>query len=158
MSIHFSESDLLNIATGNERRGIAFYEVMARSVDDETVSHTFLHLASMEREHILIFEEMLPEVGKSSPADMDPEYREYLQSLLDSAVFTDDLLTSELTVQADTVAKALEVAIRAEKDAILFYYELRDLLPARLGAIDRIISEEKSHLRQLSALKQGLGD
>jgi len=51
----------------------------------------------------------------------------------------------------------VELGISAEKDSILFYYEMRDIMPRQvLPVMNRIITEEKSHLRQLSEVKQKL--
>jgi rubrerythrin len=53
--------------------------------------------------------------------------------------------------------EAMELAIGAEKDSILFYYEMKDLMPQRAQpTVNKIIAEEKSHLRQLSELKKKL--
>jgi rubrerythrin len=53
--------------------------------------------------------------------------------------------------------EAMELAIGAEKDSILFYYEMKDIMPQRAQpTVNKIIAEEKSHLRQLSELKKRL--
>ncbi|MFC2001880.1 ferritin family protein [Chloroflexota bacterium] len=158
MSISFSASELINIAIEIERRGIAFYDVMFRSTDNGTARDVFQHLADMERGHIQIFQGMLSEVDKYQPSpNLTQEDDDYLQSLVDSAVFTDDMVTSEVATQADSDLKALELAISAERDSIIFYYEMRDLIPQRAQAtVTEIIAEEKSHLRQLSGLKKKL--
>jgi rubrerythrin len=85
----------------------------------------------------------------------DQEIPDYLRSLIDDAVFTDDMITSEMATQADSDIKALELAISAEKDSILFYYEMIDLMPSTVTTlIQRIIAEEKSHLQQLTEVKR----
>jgi rubrerythrin len=158
MSIVFSVSELINIAIGIERRGITFYDIMARSTDDEMARDVFQGLADMEREHIEIFQGMLGEADKYQPSEtLSEEYAGYLQALIDSAVFTDDTITSEMATQADSDTQALELGINAEKDSILFYYQMRDIMPQpALPMINRIIAEEKSHLRQLSEIKKKL--
>jgi rubrerythrin len=158
MSIVFSVSELINIAIGIERRGITFYDIMARSTDDEMARDVFQGLADMEREHIQIFQDMLGEADKYQPLETPTEeYAGYLQALVDSAVFTDDTITSEMATQADSDIQALELGINAEKDSILFYYQMRDIMPQpALSMINRIIAEEKSHLRQLSEIKKRL--
>ena len=158
MSISFSTGELINIAIGIERRGIAFYDIMARSTEDTTARGVFQHLADMEREHIQIFQGMLGEANRYQiPRDYTEEYAAYFQALVDSAVFTDDMVASEMATQADSDIKAMELAIGAEKDSILFYYEMRDIMPRKAQPmIDRIIAEEKSHLSQLSELKKKL--
>ena len=159
MSISFTGSELINIAIDIERRGIAFYDIMAKSTEDIKARATFQQLADMERQHIQIFQSMLTEADKYQIAEAynGEEYNAYLQALVDSAVFTDDLATSEMTAQADTDIEAVELAIGAEKDSLLFYYEMKDILPQRAQpAVNKIIEEEKAHLRQLSELKKML--
>jgi len=158
MSISFSGSELINIAIGIERRGIVFYDIMASSTKNDAARELFHYLADMERDHIQTFQGMLGEADKYQPSpDQAGEYTAYLQALVDSAVFSDDLVTSEMATRAESDAEALELAIRAEKDSILFYYEMKDVMPQRAKpTVNKIIAEEKSHLRQLSELKKKL--
>jgi rubrerythrin len=158
MSISFSGSELINIAIGIEGRGIVFYDVMAKSTQNEAAREVFNYLADMERDHIETFKNMLEEADKFQvPADESGQYTAYLRALVDSAVFSDDLVTSEMAAQAESDTAALELAIRAEKDSILFYYEMKEVMPQRAQAtVNKIIAEEKSHLRQLSELKKKL--
>ena len=160
MSISFAGSELINIAIGIERRGIAFYDIMAKSSENTATRDVFQYLANMERAHIQIFQSMLTEADKYQiPETYIREHDAYLQALVDSAVFTDDKLTSEMAIQADSDVKAMELAIGAEKDSILFYYGMRDVMPKLAHpTIDKIVVEEKSHLRQLSELKKKLAD
>ncbi|OGO31046.1 MAG: hypothetical protein A2Z29_08250 [Chloroflexi bacterium RBG_16_56_11] len=154
----FSETMLLNIAIGIETRGITFYDIMAKSSDSEAARTVFKYLVEMEREHLQTFRDLLGRAEEGEDRETLSEGRvAYLQTLVDSAVFTDDLITGEMATQADSDVKALELALSAEKDAILFYYEIRDDLPQRLApAIKRILAEEKSHLQHLSDVKKRL--
>ncbi len=158
MSNSFSGSELINIAIDIERRGIAFYDVMARSTENATARDVFQYLADMEREHIQIFQDMLSEADRYQlPEAYDEKYTAYFQALVDNAVFTDDMVASEMTAQADSDIKAVELAIGTEKDSILFYYEMKDIMPQRAQQlVNKIIAEEKSHMRQLSELKKKL--
>lgn len=158
MSISFSGSELINIAIGIERRGIAFYDIMAKSTENTETRELFQYLTDMEREHIRIFQDMLGEADKYQPsATYAGEHAAYLQTLVESAVFTDDLVTSEMATRAESDIEALELAISAEKDSILFYYEMKDIIPRRAQpTVNKIITEEKLHLRQLSELKKKL--
>ena len=158
MSISFYGSELINIAIGIESRGIAFYDVLARSTRSPKAREIFQYLVGMEREHIRIFQGMLDEADKyEMPETYAGEYGAYLQALVDSAVFTDDAVTSELAARAESDIAAIELGIGAEKDSILFYYEFREMVPQRTRAtVDKIIAEEKLHLKQLSDLKKSL--
>jgi len=158
VSISFYGSELISIAIGIERRGIAFYDVMARSTRNVKAREIFQYLGGMEREHIQIFQNMLGEADKYEiPETYAGEYGAYLQALVDSAVFTDDAVTGELATRSENDVTAIELGIGAEKDSILFYYEFREMVPRRArAAVDKIIAEEKLHLRQLSDLKKSL--
>ena len=160
MSIAFSGSELVNIAIGIERRGVTFYDTMTKSTKNVTARDVFQYLANVEREHIQIFQNMLTKAEKYQfPETYAEEYAAYLQALVDSAVFTDDFITSEVATKAGSDIKALELAISAEKDSILFYYGIKEITPRRAqSTVNKILTEEKSHLRQLSELKKGLAD
>jgi len=158
VTITFSASELINIAIGIEGRGIAFYDTMARSTENAEARDVFQYLADMERTHIHIFQGMLSETDKYQPQESSAgEYAAYLQALIDSAVFTDDSITSEMATQLSSDIEAMELAIGAEKDSILFYYEMKEIMPQRAQpTVNKIITEEKSHLRELSELKKKL--
>ena len=155
MPDQYSGQELVNIAIGIERRGIMFYDVMARSTDDDQARAVFEGLARMERVHLATFEQLLADVADTRL----PESEEagYVATLLEDAVFMDDAITGEAAAQADSDAKAMDLAISAEKDSILYYYELRDLLPDDMaGLVNRILNEEKRHLAQLTAIRQSM--
>mgnify|MGYP000430341191 CR=1 FL=1 len=158
MSITFSGSELLNIAINIEQRGIAFYDIMAKSTQNAIAREVFQYLTDMERQHIQIFQDMLSEADNYQISDTyTGEYTAYLQALVDSAVFTEDFATGEMATRAGSDIEAVELVINAEKDSILFYYEMRDIMPPRAHTtINKIIAEEKSHLRQLSEVKKKL--
>ena len=62
-----------------------------------------------------------------------------------------------MATSAESDVQALELGIDAEKDSILFYYEMKDLMPRRfIPLVDRIIAEEKSHLQRLTEIKKEL--
>ena len=158
MSISLSGEELIKIAIDIERRGTAFYDIMSKSTENATARIAFQYLADMERGHVQIFENMLGKVDKHQPSENNAEEKAaYLQALFDSAAFTDEMVESEMATQANSDIEALELAIAAEKDSILFYYELRDIMPKRVHTtVNRIIAEEKLHLRQLTETKKEL--
>jgi rubrerythrin len=157
MSIVFSGDELINIAIDIERRGISFYDVIAKSTDNEIARAVFAELAVMEREHLKTFQDMLSETGTDRTSETPSEYPGYIRILIDEAVFSDDLITGEIAMQADSDIKAIEMGINAEKDSLLLYYEMKENMPQRsIPVLNRIIAEEKSHLQQLSEIKKRL--
>ncbi len=158
MSISFSGNELIDIAIGIERTGIAFYDIMARSTRNGTAREVFQHLADAERQHIQVFQGLLTDADKYQVTETHVgEYAVYVKALVDSAVFTDDFATDEMANRAGSDIEAIELAINAEKDSILFYYEMKEIMPRPAQpTVNQIITEEKSHLRQLSGLKKEL--
>ncbi len=155
MSTVFSASELINLAIDVERKGIVFYDVMARSTENEATREAFRYLIGLEREHIQIFQNMPGETGKlKTPKGYSGESVAYLKTLADNAVFSGEMITSEMASRVASDIGALELGIGAEKDSILLYYEIREMMP-EMGSdiLNKIIAEEKSHLKQLSELK-----
>lgn len=154
----FSGSELVNVALGIEKNGIAYYDSVAELTTDAALKNVYNYLANMERKHIEIFQNILDSISKYQPTyagETEEEYELYLKALVDSAVFTNDQVARQMAQKASSPAEAIQIALGAEKDSIIFYCEMRDLIPERdRPIIDGIISEEKSHIRQLSSLKK----
>ncbi len=158
MGILFSGSELVDIAIGIERKGVAFYDSLATSTRDTIARGAYKYLADKEREHIGIFQNMLGSVSEYQPSEnYTEESDQYLKALVDSAVFSDDQVAREMAQKVGSDAEAIQIALGAEKDSILFYSEMRGLVRhSDREVIDKITEEERSHLRQLSDLKKGL--
>ena len=158
MTTAFSPAELIKIAIGIERSASTFFDIMARTTDAELTKEVFEEFVRMEHEHLNTFQDLLSEIGHD-PAQptINPESSGYIQALIDDAVFTNDAVISEAVAQSDSDIKALEVGIGAEKDSILFYQALKEFMPPRaVPALEQIISGEKSHLQQLTAIKKQL--
>lgn len=158
MSILFSGSELLEVALGIEKNGAAFYQALADKTKHKDAKAIYDYLAGEEKKHLNTFQSMLDSVGKYQPPESYPgEYVLYLKSLVDNTVFTDPAAAQEKAEKAPSEIEALDIGIQAEKDSILFYVEMQNLVgpPAR-KVVSGIIDEEKGHLRQLSELKQAV--
>jgi rubrerythrin len=159
MSIYFTGSELVNIAIGIEQSGAAFYDSLAQSAKNEESKGMWEYLTLEEKKHVEIFQRMLGSVSDYTPPETyTEEYDLYLRALIDSAVFHDDQAAREMAQKADSESEAIQIALRAEKDSILFYLNLRELVRrSEREAVDKVIEEERSHLRQLSDLMKGFG-
>lgn len=158
MGMFVTGRELIDVALGIERNGAAFYESLADSTRGLTAGNIYKYLAAKEREHIEIFQGMLGLLGENHlPEDYTEEYDHYLRALVDSSVFTDDQVAREMARKVRNDAEAIQIAIGAEKDSILFYSEIKELVRrADLDVVGKIIQEERSHLRQLLDLKEKL--
>jgi len=156
MGLFFTGKELVNVAVGIERNGAAFYDAISASSKDDTVRNAFQYLADSEREHIDIFQKMLSSVEVSQPIDTyTEEYETYLQSLIDSAVFGNEQEAKDMASRVGSADEAIQIGLTAEKESILFYSAMQDLIRrSEQEVISEIIDEEKSHLRQLLNLKE----
>jgi rubrerythrin len=157
MSIILSNADLTNLAIDIEKKGVAFYDIMARTSDDAKLRRTFQFLSEMERQHVKVFQKIFSSIDQNAKSGADGEEGVYIQTLMDNSAFTDDFVSSELVNRIQTDIQALELSIIAEKDSLIFYFELIDQLgdPNR-ELVKQIISEEKRHILQLSEIKKEL--
>ncbi len=148
-------AEALKWALEIEKNGEVFYnEVAAKSADPE-VKALFEDLAAQERGHYRVFQKMLKEVKPDpdlSNVDYD-EYQAYLQVALAEALFAGPDKGLTLAKQAQDRETALRAAMGFEKDTLLFFYDLREMVSeAERRAISDIILEEKAHLRRLAKM------
>ena len=169
MSYDFNADNILEMAEQIERNGAQFYRTSSESVEDPPSKELLKGLAAMEDQHEKTFSSMraaLTEKEKE-PTAYDPENDSvrYLKALAESRVFVERQIPdlSALKGQPDKkiMEEILKFAIGAEKESIIFYLGMKDIVPASLGQgkLDGIIKEEMSHIRLLSnrlvSLKRG---
>jgi len=150
MSYDFNADNIFEIAEQLERNGAAFYRDAAASVTDNDVKEFLLEFAAMEDEHEKTFISLRKELSaaEKAPTVFDPnnESALYLKALADTRVFF------KKEIDTSTVEGIFKSAITAEKDSIVFYLGMKDLVPSALGKdkMDIIIREEMGHIRVLS--------
>ncbi len=160
MGVLFSSREIIDIAIGIETNGLAFYTSLMKVEKDEVIRGAYKYLADAEEQHVKTFQGMLNTLGDFKPPEMyTEEYDIYLRNLVDSVVFTNDQVARKLAENARSSSEAMQIALGAEKDSILFYLEMRDLVRTHdRDLVSNIIEEEKSHLRRLMEIKRGLGE
>jgi len=151
----FTAAEGLEMAMEIEKNGELFYnEAAAKSADPE-VGALFEDLAAQERGHYRLFQKMLGDVKPALelPAAEYDQYQTYLRAALENALFAGPDKALALARQADDRKTALRAALGFEKDTLLFFYDLRDMVSeADRETISAIIREEKRHLRRLARM------
>lgn len=157
----FTAEQALEMAMDVEKNGEVFYTEVATKRADPEVKAFFEDLAAQERGHYRVFQKMLeemhpvPEPSSAYPSAYYDEYQAYMQVALDNALFAGPDKALALARQAEDLEMALHAALGFEKDTLLFYYDLRDMMgEADQEAISKIILEEKKHLRRLARMIQ----
>lgn len=153
----FTAAEALEMAMEIEKNGEAFYQAVAAKMTDAGAKALFEELAGQEKRHYAVFQKM---AGHAHDAPNLPEaeydqYQTYLKATLDNALFSGPDKALAAARQAGDRKEALRVAIGFEKDTLLFFYDLREMMgEADREKIAAIIREEKAHLRRLA---QALG-
>lgn len=152
----FTASDILEFAVRIEENGANFYRYAVQIAKDEEAKEIFSRLADEELNHQKIFGRIFAAMEKTVlPESYAGEYAAYLHNYVDNAViFTKEALDRELAGVKDTLS-ALDFALRREQDSILYYHEIKQLVPAaEHAAVDRVIEEERRHFSKLSEIKK----
>ncbi|MDA8139004.1 MAG: ferritin family protein [Desulfobacteraceae bacterium] len=150
MMYDFNADEIFEMAEQMERNGAKFYRTAAEKVKDKNANQFLLKLASMEDDHEKTFAKMRSQLkaAEKTATVFDPqgEAAEYLKALANTRVFF------EKNIDTSSMQAILKDAITAEKDSIVFYLGMRDMVPEELGRnrLDDIIKEEMGHIRLLS--------
>ena len=153
----FNADEIFEMAMEIERNGAKFYRKAAEGKAGRTSKELLLRLADMEVEHERTFaamREMLTTVETTSATfDPDDEAALYLRAVADGHVFNVKADPSAKLGGKESAADILKTAIGLEKDSIVFYLGIQDLVGKALGRdkIAHIIREEMSHVTLLSA-------
>jgi hypothetical protein len=116
----------------------------------------------MEDEHEKLFTSMRKDLSREeSVSDVFDPYGEagrYLKAMADGAVFNVRKDPSEELTGGESMEVILRTAIGLEKDSIVFYLGLKEMVPDRLGKpkVEAIIKEEMKHVADLSSALAGL--
>jgi rubrerythrin len=162
MAIVFNADEIFEMAIRIENNGAAFYR-KAAGLQSDTKNQKFLEsLAHMEDQHRKIFTEMRTTLTQKDkdPKVFDPydEVSQYLAAMADTMGGEGSPSVADSLTGDETLEEILRIAVGLEKDSILFYLGIKDLIPAQSGQdrIDEIIKEERRHVVQLSNLLEKL--
>jgi rubrerythrin len=148
-------ADAVEMAMGIETSGEAFYRAVAKKAETLETRVLFEYLADQEVGHYKTFERLGKELADAPLMSQEEweQYQEYLQATVQSALFEgpEKALAAAETVTDDK--DALRMAMGFEKETILFFYNVREVATGgRKEIVDRIIDEEKKHVRRLAAM------
>lgn len=160
MSYYMNVDEIFKVGVEIERNGKAFYQAAASAAKDAGLKKLCGELAAWETKHVELFEGLrraLPaearEDGSFDPAD---EESQYLRATADGHVFVKNKDVGALVARCTSPAALLDLAIEFEKDSVVFYSALKQLLPKAQG-LDALIDEELRHIGLLTAQRAKAG-
>lgn len=150
MSELFSLEDIFNVMIELEALGNIHYSNMKDMTDNAKLKVLFEQLAKAELAHKELYKKFKKEIISFKHEKVDEEYKEYIAVLLRQTVqFLDE------SRSVSDFEKGFNISIQLEKDTILFLNEIRSVLESTYyGAIDKVIEQEKSHLKSLYEYKE----
>ena len=158
MPVGFNADEVFEMAIQIEMNGAAFYR-KAAGFQSNAENRAFLEsLASMEDKHQEIFENMrkeLPDKEKGGKV-FDPygELSQYLAAMADTHGGEGSPSAADALTGSETLEDIVNTALSLEKESILFYLGMKDMVPPKYGQekIEDIIKEERKHVVQLTGI------
>jgi rubrerythrin len=158
MAVFFSADDIFQIAIQMESNGVRFYTRAAERAVDPDSRELLLNLAAMEEKHEQIFEAMRVDLAKEeqkrSEPFTDPHGKNVssLRLMAQGIVFDAKADPSGRLTGGESLEEVLEIAIGLEKDSVVYYTGMKDIVPEAMGRekIDGIIEEEMEHVVNLT--------
>jgi rubrerythrin len=150
MIYDFTADDVFEMAEQLEKNGAQFYRQAAQNTDNPEYKKLLVGLSEMEVEHEKTFITLRSELSgiEKTSTVFDPQNESvlYLRALADTKVFF------EKEIDFSSMKSVLKAAIHAEKDSIVFYLGMKEMVPEKYGKdkLDMIIKEEMGHIRLLS--------
>jgi len=156
MMYDFNSAEVFKVAIRIEENGAKFYRRAAELQTDPKNKKFLEKLAAMEDTHKSTFTKMSSNLMEAEKAqqvfDPEGEAEMYLAAMADTHGGEGAPSAAEALTGSETMEEILKTAIGLEKESILFYLGVKDLVPPKLGQdkVDAIIEEERRHVIQLN--------
>ncbi len=152
--VRFTADEMYALAEEIETRGNQFYTAASERVADPETRAILQELARWENEHFRFFhelrEQLPPEASrKENVEETGEDHAAYLQAMVHDRVFPADVNAAFAAMPDTNAISILEYALQREKDVIVFFLTMRDLIPRHWGReqLDAILTEEARHVR-----------
>jgi rubrerythrin len=146
--------EIIEMAIQLEENGEAFYNAAAEKATTPGIKTLFEDLALQEQYHRRAFQQMGRGVVELALTDEQwDQFQAYTGALLQTSFFAEPEAALNVAAQAEDERAALQAALNFEKETLLFFHELRDVVrgPGK-QTVERILQEEKQHIQRLSAM------
>jgi rubrerythrin len=152
---NYSVREVVEQAVQTEKLGYDFYQHMTKKFEnDSKLKELFESLATKEKHHEKVFSDLLAKV-KDQGIENPEEFSAYLRSIVESEFFLGKNKSLPSLEHLTTVTDAVKFAIGFERETLLYFYSLKDIVKEK-EIVNEIIEEEKSHVRWLTEYMKGL--
>ncbi|MFH1847555.1 MAG: ferritin family protein [Candidatus Omnitrophota bacterium] len=160
MAEKFSGCEIVELAVQIEQNGKEFYSELIKKTDNSKIAEILGYLAEEENNHIDTMKEISGSMCDYNPPEAYPdEYFAYMKALASQYIFTQKDKGSDIAYNIRGYQEGIDMGIQFEKDSILFYEEMKKLVPEKgKELVGKVILEEKGHLTKLCDLRGGCED
>lgn len=151
----YKATDVIEMALEIEKSGEIFYRTVAQKAKSPETKALFEELAEQEVLHYQTFKKLSSINWDQTlmPVGQMEQYLMYLQAVIQSAFFEGRDKALALAQEVSDEKEALKMAMGFEKETLLFFHDLRDMVSgADKDLVKRIVDEEKLHLQRLADL------
>jgi rubrerythrin len=162
---NYSILEAVETAMMMEEEGIRFYTLAGERARDAEMKALFALLRDKEHQHVETFRRLYSEMTEregNPDAELwllDPELSEYFRASVASTVFPTRGAADRVIAELHGVTETLRMALRLEKESILFYHELlaHAPWPGAKELVEKVIAEERRHVRFIQEKLGSLG-
>ena len=155
MAHFFKAKEVALAAVEVEKQGKLIYKRLAMWAEDPEAKKFFEFFAGEETRHEALFQALADRLGELElPAwSSQEEYADYLKTLVETHDIFLWNMSEQLLTQAPGDQEAVKLAMSFEKNSILFFLEMKDLVPdGEKKFVQECVEEERRHLRQLAGM------
>jgi rubrerythrin len=162
MVMTYTADEIYEIAEKIERNAAEFYREAAEICPNEETCRLLLDMSEMENEHLETFQKMRERlVEEPGLSIFDPFGRStmYLQAIADARSWEGRINPMQALTGNETAKEIIQIAMESEKEMIVFYVGLKDLVYFKAGKdkVEEIIIEELRHISALLKKLKSLG-
>jgi rubrerythrin len=162
MVFTFTADEIFEMAEETERNAAEFYREAAEICTSEDTRKLLLDMSATENEHLKTFQNMREKLAEQEGLSIfDPLGRSamYLQAMADALTWEGRINPMQNLSGSETVKEIIEIALESEKEMVVFYTGLKDLVYFKAGKdkVEDIIIEELGHISALLKKLKSLG-
>ncbi len=154
MVITYTADEIFEMAEETERNAAEFYREAAERCSNEDTKKLLLDMSATENEHLETFQNMREKLSAEEGMSIsDPLGRStmFLQAMADARSWEGRINPMKELSGNETAKEIVEIAMEAEKEMVVFYVGLKDMVYFKSGKdkVEEIIIEELGHISAL---------
>jgi rubrerythrin len=162
MVMTYTADEIYEIAEQIERNAAEFYSEAAERCPNDETCKLLLDMSATEHKHLETFQNMREKLSEEAGLSIfDPFGRSamYLQAIADARSWEGRINPMQVFTGNETAKEIIEIAVESEKEMVVFYAGLKDLVYFKAGKdkVEEIILEELGHISALLKKLKSLG-